>query len=81
MDPFDLFEMFFTGGMNGHFRRAENMHRRQQHQHNNENNRRAQRNIAYVQFLPFIIIILFSVVPYLFQSVLYSNIETLLSVY
>jgi hypothetical protein len=69
MDPFDLFEMFFTGGVNGHFRRAQNVHRRQQQHQNNGDNRRIQRNAAYIQFLPFLIIILFSVVPYLFQSV------------
>ncbi len=82
MDPFDLFEMFFTAGMGGetHFRRGNRVFRRRYHQHEeHENQHRAQprivnhRYLMLIQLLPFLAIFLFSVIPYLFNSVNYLN--------
>lgn len=80
MDPFDLFEMFFTGGnMNGNvFRqRGGRMYRRPQptddpefRRANQRVNPQMNRNVMIVQLLPFLILILFSVVPYLFNTVI-----------
>jgi DnaJ family protein B protein 12 len=70
IDPFDLFEMFFTGG-NVHFQRGNRVYRRRQQHHEPEEGRQnpMPRRMLLVQLLPFLIIILFSVVPYFFTSV------------
>jgi DnaJ-class molecular chaperone len=73
IDPFDLFEMFFTGG-NMHFQRGGNrVYRRRQQHHEEEARQQPQgqipRRMLLVQLLPFLVIILFSVLPYLFSSV------------
>jgi tetratricopeptide (TPR) repeat protein len=81
VDPFDLFEMFFMGG-NAGFQRQQRMFRRRQQQQYEEQeaqqgqpnraaNPRMNRYVMFVQLIPFFMIILFSVVPYLFQTVSY----------
>jgi len=73
MDPFDLFEMFFSG-MNGNVRyqRGGNgrVFRRQQHPEEGgaQQARPQQRAVVWMQLLPFFALILFSVVPYLFSN-------------
>jgi hypothetical protein len=72
MDPFDLFEMFFSN--QGFYQRNGRVYRRQrneqeQHQHNRQ--RVPARNLVLIQFLPFFVLILFSVLPYLFQTTPY----------
>ena len=67
IDPFDIFEMFFNGGINingRHFRRGR--------RNNNENNNRNQNQprgkfFALLQILPFILILLLSNLPDLFE--------------
>jgi hypothetical protein len=68
--------MFFTNSFgNVHYQRARQARRQRQQQYNEEedNGRRAaprfNRNALLVQLLPLIILMLFSVIPYLFQSV------------
>ena len=77
MDPFDLFEMFFTAGMGGNVHgRGGRMFRRHrqpeqdQDQHQHQQHRvKINKYMALVQLIPFFILILFSVIPYIFQSV------------
>lgn len=77
MDPFDLFEMFFTAGMGGgnqFTRRGNRVFRRRQQPEDQEadNQRRVVRNPRYVifmQLLPFLVFMLFSIIPYLFNTV------------
>lgn len=88
VDPFDLFEMFFTGGMGGnvHFQRGGRVFRRRYNQQPEEaeeqghqqNQRRAGNNryVALIQLLPFLLIVLYSFIPYLLQTVLlYINVQ------
>lgn len=78
MDPFDLFEMFFTGNMQGNmfhqrgnrvFRRQQHEHQRRQEHHGHQQQRANPRQQIFIQLLPFLIILLFTVVPYFFQTV------------
>lgn len=68
-DPFDVFEMFFGGNM-GEFRRRGGRVNRRRANFRGENTRdtrvnleRNQRNLMLIQFLPFLFLILFSVLP------------------
>lgn len=86
MDPFDLFEMFFTGGNPQNRRRPQR--RENNHNHNNENqgnNVRVNKFAFLFQLLPIILLVLFSILPYLFNSVIrlfiIKFIETLLSIF
>jgi hypothetical protein len=88
IDPFDLFEMFFTQGMGGNIQfQQRRFRRRHQHAEHEQVNRQPQRINKYmmlVQMLPFLILVLFSVVPYLFQTVIKFYllfVETLLSIF
>lgn len=79
IDPFDLFEMFFSGGNAGFFQRNGRMYRRRREDPTQEQaeNMHQQRNVrqgnpkqmVWMQLLPLLVLILFSVLPYLFQSV------------
>ncbi len=73
MDPFDLFEMFFSN--QGFYQRNGRVHRRQTNEQENPQHRQQRfqqnRNIVLIQFLPFFVLILFSLLPYLFQSTPY----------
>lgn len=77
MDPFDLFEMFFSGmGNNARFERGGRVFRQPQHQHQHEENPDGQQRqrgnqgaVRLMQLLPFLALLLFSVIPYLFSSV------------
>lgn len=72
-DPFELFRMFFGGGMDGHFEfdgrvfRAQNQRRRHQEQGERPPVNRFQ--LILSQFLPLILVFVLYVFPYLFQSV------------
>jgi len=65
--------MFFS--QQGVYQRDGRIYRRPRQREPADNNRQGQvyqgRNIVLAQFLPFFILIIFSVVPYLFQSVLF----------
>jgi DnaJ family protein B protein 12 len=84
IDPFDLFEMFFNGGqMNGQFRRQrqQRVFRRRNHEAENVPLRPVGRIALLIQLLPFLLIILYSFLPYIFDSVIYLiNIETFISI-
>jgi hypothetical protein len=77
MDPFDLFQMFFSEGMGGNVRyeqRGGRIYRRHYQEETVDPRRRAARpanarNVMIMQLLPFIALMLFSVIPYLFTSV------------
>jgi hypothetical protein len=64
VDPFDLFFLILNGGDPRRARRRPPHEQAPQMQ-------RVNRNVMFVQLLPFIILILFTVVPYIFQSVRY----------
>ena len=72
-DPFELFRMFFGGGMDGHFEfdgrvfRAHNMNRRRQQPEPREPPNRF--SLLFSQLLPLILIFVMYVLPYLLQSV------------
>lgn len=77
MDPFDLFEMFFTGG-NGRFERngGRFVFRRNNYYEEEEDENQEQRRARQVrqrpgltQLLPFIMLIAMYVIPYIFNSV------------
>jgi hypothetical protein len=81
--------MFFSGAQGQFYQRNGRVYRRQrqqpQEQEHPQRNQRVQqnRNLVLVQFLPFFVLILFSVLPYLFQTVFYyiKKLETLLSIF
>jgi DnaJ-class molecular chaperone len=68
IDPFDLFEMFFTGG-NMHQRGNRVYRRRPQQHHQHEEARQVPGRMLLLQLMPFLIVILFSILPYLFNTV------------
>ena len=66
IDPFDIFEMFFNGGTINLNRR--NFRRRRQNNNQNENeNQRRGKFFTLLQFIPFILILLLSNLPDLFE--------------
>ena len=83
MDPFDLFEMFFSGNTAGFYQRNGRVFRRRgnedvhqnQHQHRQQNRQQGQNRphpMMWMQMLPLIVLILYSILPYLLQSVIKS---------
>ncbi len=71
IDPYDLFEMFFSGQHN-FYQRGGRVFRRTREERAEHQPRQRQpppRHIVLIQLLPIIVLFLFSVVPYLFQSV------------
>jgi len=76
MDPMDLFFIILTGGDPRRMRRQrprnrEHFHFQEQNQNQGQNVHRMNKYMMFVQLLPFIVLVLFSVVPYLFQSVIH----------
>ena len=75
MDPFDLFEMFFSGGNQGFYQQGGRVfRRRREDEADNAQQRQPRQNpkyMVYMQMLPLLVLILFSVIPYLFQSVIF----------
>lgn len=86
MDPFDMFDIIF-GGRAAQFQRDRFRRRRHQYyDQQNENpqaNQRNNGNLMIIQLLPFLILILFSVIPYVFQTVInkFNPIETRFPIY
>ena len=76
MDPFDLFEMFFTGG-NGRFERnggrfvykRNNFHEEGGEEEEENQGRRQRQRPGWGQFLPLLLLTFMYVVPYIFNSV------------
>lgn len=75
IDPFDLFEMFFSGGsinQNRSYRRRGQRDQPQHHAHqegnNNNNNVRANKFFYLIQLFPLITLLLFTFLPSLLQS-------------
>lgn len=77
MDPFDLFQMFFNNIPNNiQNQRARNARRERQNFHTEEdsNNRgrehqRLTPRDLLIKFMPFIILTLFTIIPYVFKTV------------
>lgn len=76
VDPFDLFEMFFSNNFNNsQYQRARQARRQRQEEYfrdqegNLRNTPRFNRNALLVQLLPLFMLMLFSAIPYLFQTV------------
>jgi DnaJ-class molecular chaperone len=79
MDPFDLFEMFFSGNTAGFYQRNGRVFRRRRteedvHQHRQQQRQQAQNRqphpLMWMQMLPLLVLVLYSILPYLFQSVI-----------
>ena len=73
----DLFFIILTGGDPRRMRRQRPRHRehfhfqeQNQEQNQGQNGHRVNKYMMFVQLLPFIVLVLFSVVPYIFQSVI-----------
>lgn len=96
MDPFDLFQMFFNNIPNNiQNQRARNARRERQNFHSEEdanNHGREHQRLTprdlLIKFMPFIILTLFTIIPYVFKTVknnflylLNFWIETLLSIW
>lgn len=72
IDPMDLFFVILTGGDPRRIRRQRQRPREhfQQHEQHAQNAPRMNKYMALIQLLPFIVLVLFSVIPYIFQSVI-----------
>lgn len=72
MDPMDLFFVILTGGDPRRMRRHRQRQRERYENHEQQqgqNMPRMNKYMAFIQLLPLLVLVLFSVVPYLFQSV------------
>ena len=76
MDPFDLFEMFFSGNAGQFYQRGGRVFRRrgneeqaQEHRQQRQQQPRQAQPLMFMQMLPLLVLILYSVLPYLFTTV------------